>query len=228
MLFIKPKAMPDFTDLTIENGRLRLLKVVGSGSYGIVYQAIDTTSSKHDPIFYAVKCLQKTALNEAQMACQLREVTLHSKVSGHPNVLTYHRIYEEDMYLFIILDLCHGGDLFDAITKKKAYHKNDYLAKTAILQLIDAVSSCHDAGVFHRDLKPENILCGPNGLDIRLADFGLATDKHTSQDFGCGSLIYMSPGKYFSPFMSISTLTYRRPNRVYRGRVWTTPILDSP
>jgi serine/threonine protein kinase len=228
MLFIKPKAMPDFTDLTIEDGRLRLLKVIGSGSYGIVYQAIDTTSSKHDPIFYAVKCLQKTALNEAQMASQFHEITLHSKVSGHPNVLTYHRTYEEDSYLFIILDLSHGGDLFDAITKKKAYHRNDYLAKAAILQLIDAVSSCHDAGVFHRDLKPENILCGPNGLDIRLADFGLATDKHTSQDFGCGSLIYMSPGKYFSPFMSISTLTYRCPNRVYQARVWTTPILDSP
>lgn len=227
MVHIKPKTpMPDLSDRIIEDGRLKLIEVVGSGSYGVVYRALDNTSPLHDRQYYAVKCLQKAALNEAQLACQYREIGLHTKVSGHPNVLTYHRICEDDLYLFVVLDLCTGGDVFDAITKKQIYHRDDYLAKTAILQLIDAVSSCHDAGVFHRDLKPENILCGPDGLDIRLADFGLATDKSTSRDFGCGSSVYMSPGMYYPSFMCASASSFL--NRVPRSGIWTTTLLDSP
>lgn len=187
--------MPDFTGRKIDNGSLELQWVLGSGSYGVVYLTLDTTSSKHDPTYYAVKCLQKAGLTEEQLAAQFREIELHRRVSAHPNVLTYHRICEEKYFIFVVLDLCHGGDLFNAIKEHHIYHRNDHLAKAAIIQLIDGLSSCHDAGVFHRDLKPENILCGPDGLDIRLADFGLATDKYTSREFGTGSLFYMSPGQ---------------------------------
>jgi serine/threonine protein kinase len=194
-MILKPRmVMPDFTGRIIDDGCLELQRVIGSGSYGVVYLTLDTSSPKHDPIYYAVKCLQKAGLTGEQRAAQLREIEFHSRVSAHPNVLTYYRICEEKQFLFVVLDLCHGGDLFHAIKERRIYHRNDYLAKAAILQLVDGLSSCHNAGVFHRDLKPENILCGPDGLDLRLADFGLATDKYTSREFGTGSLFYMSPG----------------------------------
>src|ERR1700736_185468 len=168
MILKSRMVMPDFTGRLIDDGRLELQRVLGSGSYGVVYLTLDTTSPQHHPIYYAVKCLQKAGLTEEQLATQLREVELHERVSAHQNVLTYHRICEEKNFLFVVLDFCHGGDLFHAIKERRVYHRNDFLAKAAILQLIDGLSSCHEAGVFHRDLKPENILCGPDGLDLRL------------------------------------------------------------
>lgn len=189
--------MPNLSGHTIENGRLKLLNVLGSGAYGVVYRALDTTSPRHAPIFYAVKCLRKSGLDDGHFASQNVEIDLHRKVSGHKNVLTFHRVLQEADFMFIILDLCPGGDMFFAITKHHFYHKNDHRIKAAILQIIDAVSFIHDAQVFHRDLKPENILCGPDGLDIRIADFGLATDTYTGRTSGCGSATHMSPGELY-------------------------------
>ncbi|KAJ3104799.1 hypothetical protein HDU97_008867 [Phlyctochytrium planicorne] len=56
-----------------------------------------------------------------------------------------------------------------------------------------SVDYCHQRGIFHRDLKPENILIHPKDLSVRLADFGLATDKPWSFIQACGSVRYMSP-----------------------------------
>lgn len=183
----------DLIGLKIDQGRLRLVGVLGCGAYGVVYSAKDRKAPKHRPVYYAVKCLQKAGLDKTQLAAQYSEIELHAQVSGKPHVLRMHRVVEDKDYLFVVLDLAHGGDLFDAIITKRIYHRNDYTSKKAILQLIDGLSSCHQAGVFHRDLKPENILCGKDGFDICVADFGLATDCRDSRDLGVGSPHHMSP-----------------------------------
>lgn len=64
--------------------------------------------------------------------------------------------------------------------------------KKLFLQLIDAVSFCHEKGVFHRDLKPDNVLLDGEG-NMLLADFGLARNEETSKGFGCGTKQYISP-----------------------------------
>ncbi|PKI83258.1 Serine/threonine protein kinase [Malassezia vespertilionis] len=125
-------------------------------------------------------------------------------------------------YTFVVLDYCADGDLFTMITESKRYHldtepyqsdpnyadgrpmpesasyrkarmSTDALIKDVFCQIIDAVEHCHNLGIFHRDLKPENILCTDGGCRVQLADFGLATGKRMSSDFGCGSFFYMGP-----------------------------------
>ncbi|KAG5639255.1 hypothetical protein H0H81_004916 [Sphagnurus paluster] len=194
-------AMPDLDGLSIDSGRLKLLESLGSGAYGKVYRALDLSSPLEKPVYYAVKCLLRPEKESHQEEFQEREITLHQMVCKHPNIVTLHRVFYDEHYVYVVLDLCPGGDLFTAITEKRVFHNNVELVRQSFVQLIDAVHYCHEKSVFHRDIKPENVLCSHKGDDIRLADFGLSTQNAVSTDFGCGSSYYMSPeciGKEFS------------------------------
>jgi serine/threonine protein kinase len=97
------------------------------------------------------------------------------------------------------LDLCTGGDFFNAMVDRQVYRGNPMLIKKAFGELLDAVEFIHRNSVYHRDIKPENILCNSAGTDLRLADFGLSTQIAVSAQFGCGSRFFMSPGRFSSP-----------------------------
>ncbi|KAG2367285.1 kinase-like domain-containing protein [Suillus spraguei] len=187
-------ALPNFSGQIVGNGRFELVDMIGSGSYGNVYRALDAQSDPCEPVYYAIKCLPKTELSPERLVCQKREISLHSLVSrSSPHICTLHEIIEEELYIYFVLDYCPGGDLYTAIIENRIYQNNVPLIKRAFVELLDGVHACHQLGVYHRDLKPENILCRQGGLDIRIADFGLATKSRLSQEFGVGSSYYMSP-----------------------------------
>lgn len=184
--------IPDFTGRILDC-RLILLDHLGAGAYGKVYRALDMSSPAHTPAYFAVKCLLIPQAGSSQEEHQRREFTHHPQVCDHPNIVTFHGILYDDSFIFVILDLCEGGDLFAAIAESRIFVNNDRLIKETFIQLIDAVDHCHRNGVFHRDLKPENVLFSKDGK-LLLADFGLSGKGHVSQSFGCGSAYYMSPG----------------------------------
>lgn len=171
--------------------------ILGTGAYGVVYQAVDVNTQ----IRYAVKALNRfnpdgTPLDRRQVEFQMREIRLHYAASSHPNVVSMHRIIDEPDCIYVILEFCPEGDLFLNITELGHYVGKDELAKNIFLQILDAVAFCHSQGIYHRDLKPENILVTDRGNTVKLADFGLATASDRSEDYGCGSTFYMSPGKH--------------------------------
>lgn len=170
--------------------QLKLTGILGVGAYGVVYTAIDV----HTHIPYAVKALNKIGLDPRQRKFQEREIQLHHAASHHPNVVSLVTILDSYDCTFVVLEYCPEGDLFSSITESGLYLGNDFLAKRAFLQILDAVNFCHSIGIYHRDLKPENILVTDGGMNVKLADFGLATRDFVTSDFGCGSTFYMSPG----------------------------------
>lgn len=205
---------PDFTGLTIDDGRLRFVEKLGEGTYGVVYRAVDesspSSSSNPEPQQFAVKIMERADPDTHRGRYQQREIDVHMDVQDHPNIVSIYGVYECSTYVYIVLDWCQGRDLMDALMDRLLYARNDALLKDVFLQLLDAVEYCHDNGVYHRDLKPDNILVNADGTEIRLADFGLATTAKVSDAFGCGSAYYMAPGKYFVYHEVTRTYTHLR------------------
>ncbi|KAL2888548.1 Negative regulator of sexual conjugation and meiosis [Ceratocystis lukuohia] len=174
--------------------KLRLLSIIGTGAYGVVYlaQAIGTDKN------YAVKVLNKfTAegqpLDQRQADFQRREIRLHARVQHHPAIVSMYAIIENVDCTYVVMEYCSEGDLFHNIAELGRYEGCNEEARGIFLQLVGAVMYCHERGIFHRDLKPENVLVTNNGQEVKLADFGLATSSAYSGDYGCGSTFYMSP-----------------------------------
>ncbi|KAL5636770.1 hypothetical protein ACGC1H_000667 [Rhizoctonia solani] len=173
-------------------GVLRLGRVLGTGTFGVVYIGAGSQFGDNRPV--AVKVLSATGI-DAQRRQQIEhEMLCHSRVSEHPNIVALHTVLIDHQAYYAVMDLHADGDLFKCITEDEFYVGNDVLIKTVFSQLLDAVEFCHKKGVYHRDLKPENILCRNGGNTILLTDFGLATRNTFSQDFRCGTELYMSPG----------------------------------
>lgn len=172
------------------DGNLELLSVLGIGAYGVVYQAMDIYTCAP----YAVKALPKDGLDARQMRFQQREIALHMEASGHRNIVSLIKVLDTPECTYVVLEYCPEGDLFTNITELGHYVGDEYLAKRVFLQLLDAVEYCHKLGIYHRDLKPENVLVSNRGMEVKLADFGLATTESYTGDYGCGSTFYMSPG----------------------------------
>ncbi|KAF8760163.1 tRNA pseudouridine synthase D [Rhizoctonia solani] len=175
-----PQWMLDLKGTKVKGG-LRLGEVLGTGAFGVVLSAAGIGSERRRQIEH--------------------EMLHHSRVSEHPNIVTLHSVFVDQMAYYAVMDLYTDGDLFKCITEDEFYFGNDAMIKKVFVQLLDAVEFCHAKGVYHRDLKPgklENILCRNGGNTILLTDFGLATRDTFSQDFRCGSEFYMSPGKPLS------------------------------
>ena len=186
-------SFPDVTGYFLDD-RYELIELLGSGSFGVVYKAIDYDIPEGYDDVVAVKILPKAGQSAARLASIKREVAFHSTVADNEGVVTLLDTFDDAKWCYLVLEFCRGGDLFDQIVTNEAYLGDDELLREAFLSLVDAVQGCHDAGISHRDLKPENILTNKDGSRCYLADFGLASDQPLVREFGVGTGLYMSPG----------------------------------
>ena len=129
------------------------IKELGKGSFGHVIRV------QHKVTGHIFACKR---MNKHQIANKARfktEIDL-LKATDHPNIIKLYGIFEDNVFLHLVMEECLGGEFFDRLAKR-ARQLNMYTEKDAgriFKQILDAVNYLHAHGVCHRDLKPENIL----------------------------------------------------------------------
>ena len=125
----------------------------------------------------------------------LREISILHHLGDHPNVVELIDAYEGSKHIYIVMELCKGGELFDRIVAKSHYSEKE--AASTFRTMMRTVAHCHNLGVIHRDLKPENFVLKTTADDspIKAIDFGLSTYFEPAQHFHdiVGSAYYVAP-----------------------------------
>jgi len=90
----------------------------------------------------------------------------------HPHIVRLFEVFEDRKFIFLVTELCVGGELFDEIINRGSFSEKD--SANVIKQVLSAVNYCHGQKVAHRDLKPENLLIDSTQkeLIIKVIDFG--------------------------------------------------------
>lgn len=179
-------------------GKYELGELLGEGNFGKVYKAKSLTSAGET---VAIKMINKAEVKKHRMGEQVKKEISVMRLLKHPNIVELKEVMATKTNIYLVMEYVGGGDLYTYIIKQGTLSEN--LARKFFQQLITAVDFCHSRGVCHRDLKLENILLDPNGTNVKICDFGLATstcpggkDDNNSDVLlytACGAIAYMAP-----------------------------------
>ncbi|KAI9102181.1 hypothetical protein K1719_023691 [Acacia pycnantha] len=191
--FKEEKPSKQYNDTNLKHRSVGLedfevLKVVGQGAFGKVYQVRRGGASG----IYAMKVMRKDKImqkNHAEYVKSERDIL--TKVY-HPFIVRLRYSFQTKYRLYLVLDFVNGGHLFFQLYRQGLFRED--LARFYAAEIVSAVSHLHANGITHRDLKPENILLDAHG-HVVLTDFGLARQfcENARSNSLCGTLEYMAP-----------------------------------
>ncbi|KAF2295182.1 hypothetical protein GH714_031944 [Hevea brasiliensis] len=169
---------------------------VGRGHFGYTCQAkFKKGDLKGQQV--AVKVIPKVKMTTAIAIEDVRrEVKILRALTGHNNLVQFYDAYEDHDNVYIVMELCEGGELLDRILSRGGKYTEDD-AKAVLIQILNVVAFCHLQGVVHRDLKPENFLFtskDENSL-LKAIDFGLSDFVRPDERLNdiVGSAYYVAP-----------------------------------
>jgi serine/threonine protein kinase len=176
-------------------GPFQLISIIGNGGMGTVYLAIDTRLDRK----VALKLLSAEFVADAERVSRFKQEARTTSTLDHPNIVTIFEIGEIDGRHFIVAEYVEGETLRQRLTGP--LEVTETLSIT--IQIVEALSAAHRAGIIHRDVKPENIIIRKDGT-VKILDFGIAKltagDSERSIDqlrtqtgMIMGTASYMSP-----------------------------------
>lgn len=174
-----------------EFGPYELLRELGRGGMGVVYEARDRRLDRR----VALKVLPPHLWNSDEANQRLLGEARAASALDHPNICAIYDIgHTPEGGLFIAMSLCEGETLRELLLRRGALPESEAL--DIVSQVATALQAAHEAGIVHRDIKPSNIIVGPKRR-VRLLDFGVAklegNPARTGPGIRVGTVAYMSP-----------------------------------
>ncbi|TFK80522.1 Pkinase-domain-containing protein [Polyporus arcularius HHB13444] len=181
-------------------GNYTLGKVIGEGTYGKVRMGTHRLTGTR----VAIKQIPK-----AMSAALTREIHHHRQLH-HPHVTQLYEVIATESSIWLVTELCSGGELFDYLAEKGRLSEDE--ARILFGQLCLAVAYVHGKGIVHRDLKLENVLLDEK-CRVKLGDFGFTREfeKGSLLETFCGTTGYAAPEmlmakKYLGPEVDVWSL----------------------
>src|SRR5882724_6613148 len=191
----------------------RIVSKIGAGGMGEVYLAQDTKLDRK----VAIKFLNEEFSKDADKLNRFVQEAKAASALNHPNILTVYEIGEVDGKNYIATELIDGQTLREHLSQKDSLQLNAIL-KIGV-QVSEALSAAHQAGIIHRDIKPENIMLRKDGY-AKVLDFGLAklSEPAAVATGSAGSEDATRVRVNTTPGMVMGTVSYMSPEQA-RGKL---------
>eukprot|EP00761_Pharyngomonas_kirbyi_P014910 gb/GECH01014941.1/.p1 GENE.gb/GECH01014941.1/~~gb/GECH01014941.1/.p1 ORF type:complete len:654 (+),score=134.41 gb/GECH01014941.1/:1-1962(+) len=166
-------------------------RILGKGGFARCYEL--TPIHKDDVGIYAGKVIDKATLVKPKTKQKLStEIKIHKSLD-HENIVKFYRFFEDNNYVYIMLELCKNQSMMELLKKRKRFSEDE--TRFFMMQTLQGVKYMHDNRVIHRDLKLGNMFLG-EGHKIKIGDFGLAAQlEHDGERklTVCGTPNYIAP-----------------------------------
>ncbi|KAK7929157.1 hypothetical protein WMY93_005552 [Mugilogobius chulae] len=189
-----PKSAPlkEIPDVLVDSRTMRRYsrgRFLGKGGFAKCFEITDLESKQ----VFAGKIVPKALiLKQHQREKMSSEIAIHKSLN-HPNVVGFQGFFEDEDFVFVVLELCRRRSLLELHKRRKAVTEPE--ARYFMMQLLKGVQYLHNNRIIHRDLKLGNIFLNDD-MDLKIGDFGLATkiqfDGERKKTL-CGTPNYIAP-----------------------------------
>lgn len=174
----------------VNKNSFEFISVIGRGGFGKVWKVHNKKYNKT----YAMKEMSKVTIIDGKSEISIKsERDLLSKMK-HPFIINMHFSFQDQDYLYLVMDYLPGGDLRYHLSKNKKFSEKE--SKIFIACILLGLEYCHHNKIIHRDIKPENLVLDDKGY-VKLTDFGIARLQvpNNAKDTS-GTPGYMAPEVY--------------------------------